>query len=153
MSTVAIPQVAAAQSQRDTMMVQAGALRFARSKIDGHEGIGIDTTARFAPTWSASLHTLPDAVAAAELTARIGQRSDFVHCENARDYKTCTLDGADAVADFASVFFRGDSAVVRLRLWDKPDPKYPIEMRFYSVLFVKHGDSWEFVKARLTSLS
>ena len=83
----------------------------------------------------------------------MGQRGDFVKCENSRDYKTCTLNGVDVVVDFANIAFRGDSAAVQLRLWDKADAKFPIAMRFYSVLFVKHGATWEYVAARLTSLS
>ena len=152
-STLMTPPVLAAQSRHDTVMVQAGALRFVGTKVTGHGAIGIDTTARFAPTWSASLHTLPDAVAADSLSARMGQRGDFVKCENSRDYKTCAFSGVDAVVDLANIAFRADTAAVQLRLWDKPDAKFPIAMRFYSVLFVKNGATWEFVAARLTSQS
>jgi hypothetical protein len=152
-STLMMPQLLAAQSQHDTVVVQAGALRFVGTKVNGHGAIGIDTTARFAPGWSASLHTLPDAIAADSLSARIGQRGDFVNCENLRDYKTCTLNGVDVVVDFANIAFRGDSATVQLRLWDKPNASLPISMRFYVVLFVKNGATWEYVAARLKSLS
>jgi hypothetical protein len=40
----------------------------------------------------------------------------------------------DAVVDFANIAFRADSAAVQLRLWDRPDAKFPLAMRFYVVL-------------------
>jgi hypothetical protein len=150
-STLMIPQVLAAQSQRDTVMVQAGALRFVGARGNGHGAIAIDTTANFPATPSASLHTLRDAVAAASLSARIGQKADFVNCENPRDYKTCTLNGVDVVVEFVRIVFRGDSASVRLRLRERENAKVPIAGRVYVVLFVKKGATWEYLDARLKS--
>ena len=152
-STLVIPQVLSAQSQRDTVMVQAGALRFVNTRINGQGAIGIDTTARFAPTWSASLHTLPNAIAADSQSARMGQRGDVVKCENPRDYKTCALNGVYVVVDFANIVFRADSASVRLPLSERPDAKFPISKRVYVLLFVQKDATWEFVAARLTALS
>lgn len=153
LSTLMIPEVVAAQSQRDTIMVQAGALRFVGEKVNGRGAIAIDTTAQFSPTWSASHHTLRDAVAGASVAARIGQTSDFVNCENPRDRKTCTLNGVDAVVELANIAFRADSAAVRLHLRERDNSKYQISERVYVVLFVKNGATWKYVGARLTSQS
>jgi hypothetical protein len=151
LSTLMIPQVLAAQSQRDTVMIQAGALRFVGAKVNAHWAIAIDTAADFSVTPSASVHTLRDAVAAASLSARIGQTAEFVNCENPRNYRTCTLNGVDAVVGLASVVFRADSATVRVRLTERQNDKVQIAEKVYVVLFVKNGSTWEYVGARLKS--
>lgn len=142
-----------AQSQRDTILVQAGALRFVDARVNGHRTIGIDTTAQFSPTWSASLHTLRDAVAGASVAARIGQASDFVKCENPRERKTCTLNGVDAVVELAHIVFRADSAAVRLRLKERENSEYQIAVREFVVILVKNGPTWKYVAARRTTQS
>jgi hypothetical protein len=152
-STLMIPQVLAAQSQRDSVMVQAGALRFVGAEGNGHGAIAIDTTGHFYGTPSARLNTLRDAVAATSLSARIGQKSDFVNCENPRDYKTCTLNGVDAVVEFSSSFFRADSAYLRLRLKQREKGTREISEKVYLLRFVKKGATWEYVGATLRSQS
>ena len=152
-STLMMPRVLAAQSQRDTVMVQAGALRFVGERVNGHGVIAIDTTAQFSPTWSASLHTLRDAVAGASVAARIGQTSDFVNCENPRERRTCTLNGVDAVVELANIVFRADSAAVRLILGERENSEYQIAVREFVVIFVKNGPAWKYVAVRRTTTS
>lgn len=74
-------------------------------------------------------------------------------CENPRAYKTCTLNGVDAVADFATSYFRADSAYVRVRIKERAAPAPQVAERVYVVRFVKKGTAWEYAGATLRSQS
>ena len=144
-----VPQVAVAQSHRDTVLVQAGALRFVRENVQGHGVIAVDTTGHFAAASTARPETLREAATAAELPARLG--SGFVTCANPRDHETCTLNGVDAVAELASSYFHADSAYVRLHLTERTDATPRLSGKVYVVRFVKKGAAWVYAGAVLRS--
>lgn len=152
-STLTISQVLPAQSPLDSVMIATGALRFIGTQGQGHAAIAVDTTGHFYGASSANPNTLRSAAATTSLSVRIGQRSEFVTCQNQRDFRTCTLSGVDAVVTLGNAFFRGDSASVRLRIVQREKGASDLSEKVYVIRFVRKGASWEYVEARLSSLT
>ena len=149
-----LPSSSSAQQRRDTIELQAGALRYAARRIGQGRVIAIDTSSVIGYTQGLPAHVFDEAIESALGPTRRGTSSELIVCARPDDYKSCALKNADVVVTLAAPRIRSDTAYVYLRLQERLDnSSWPISHVNEVLRFLRRHGAWVFSSATIHSVS